>query len=66
MEQYFMKSKSIANFASVAVVAALLPLGNSSARAVSATVTIAGDTVVQPSQFQRVEWKEEKKANYVK
>jgi hypothetical protein len=63
MEHYFMKSKSIANFASVAALVALLPLEISSARAISApAVMVASDTVVQPSQFQRVEWNEDRKS----
>jgi hypothetical protein len=57
-----MKLRFIANFTSVAALAAILPLGISSAHAVSATtVPVAGDTVVQPSQFQRVNWGEAKK-----
>lgn len=58
-----MKLRSISNLASAAALAAILPLGISSARAVSApTVPVAGDAVVQPSQFQRVEWNEERRA----
>jgi hypothetical protein len=57
-----MKLRSIANFSSVAALAAILPLGISSAHAVStATVPVAGDAVVQPSQFQTIEWGEEKR-----
>ncbi len=57
-----MKSKSIGNIASIAALAAMLPLGISSVHAVSApTDAVASDAVVQPSQFQRVEWKEEKR-----
>ncbi len=58
-----MKLRSISNFASVAALAACLPLGMSSARAVSNdSVPVAGDAVIQPSQFQRVEWNEERRA----
>ena len=58
-----MKLNSIPNIASVAALAAILPLGISSAHAVSAPTTpVSGDAVVQPSQFQRVEWTEERRA----
>ena len=58
-----MKFRSVANFVSVAASAAILPLGISSAHAVSpATVPVAGEAVVQSSQFQRVELNEDRKA----
>jgi len=51
----------MAKFATVAVMAAILPLGISNARAVSAPATpVASDAVVQ-QELQRVEWKEEKR-----
>jgi hypothetical protein len=62
MEHYFMKSRTMANFATVAALAAILPLGISNAHAVSAPAApVAADAVVQTSQLQRVEWKEEKR-----
>ncbi|HUD48678.1 MAG TPA: hypothetical protein VMR33_17735 [Candidatus Baltobacteraceae bacterium] len=57
-----MRLSSVANFASVAALAALLPLAIPSAHAVSAaTAPVVGDADVQPSQFQRVAWGEEKR-----
>jgi hypothetical protein len=57
-----MNVRSISQIASVAALAAMLPVGISTARAVSAPAApLAGDSVVQPAQFQRVEWTEAKR-----
>jgi hypothetical protein len=57
-----MKLRLIANVASVAALAAVLPLGSSSARAVSSgTAGIDGGSVTQTSQVQPVAWEKEKR-----
>jgi hypothetical protein len=57
-----MNLRSIPQIVSVAALTAMLPFGISSARAVSAPAApLASDSVVQPAQFQRVEWTEEKR-----
>ena len=57
-----MKIYCLKNYASVAVMAALLPLGGASSRAASVPTTLdASGPTLQQSQFQRVEWVEEKR-----
>jgi hypothetical protein len=57
-----MKLLSKANIVWAAALAAALPLGVTNARAISAqTAPITDDSIVQPSQFQRVEWTEERR-----
>jgi hypothetical protein len=57
-----MNVRSISQFAWIAALAAILPVGISNARAASAPVVpLSGDSVVQPAQFQRVEWTEERR-----
>jgi hypothetical protein len=57
-----MNIRSIPNFVSAAALAAVLQFGTSAAHAVSAPVVPLGsDEVIQSSQFQRVEWTEERR-----
>jgi hypothetical protein len=58
-----MKLSSIINFASVATLAAASPIGFASGDATStAAIQSDGGSVVQPSQFQLVQWTEVRRA----